>query len=139
MKTTKTKQVGFVWYGKGVITVSVLDLEAGVKSVDPSIKVQVDGWFIRWLYKGKQLSAQYAAGADVIYQVAGGTGAGVFWSQRLSSWEENEDESLGSGADRDQKAEVWIQFKIKSNLASFQAEESRRIWRKGLAKKTADL
>ncbi len=28
--------------------------------------------------KGKTIAAQYAAGADVIYQVAGGTGAGVF-------------------------------------------------------------
>ena len=48
-----------------------------MKSVDPSIKVQVDyaGSFGD-AAKGKTIAAaQYAAGADVIYQAAGGTGA----------------------------------------------------------------
>ena len=54
--------------------------KAGVASVDPSIKVQVDyaGSFGD-AAKGKTIAAaQYAAGADIVYQVAGGTGAGVF-------------------------------------------------------------
>ena len=54
--------------------------KAGVESVDPSIKVQVDyaGSFGD-AAKGKTIAAaQYAAGADVVYQAAGGTGAGVF-------------------------------------------------------------
>ena len=63
-----------------VITRFRAGFEAGVKSVDPSIKVQVDyaGSFGD-AAKGKTIAAaQYAAGADVIYQAAGGTGAGVF-------------------------------------------------------------
>ena len=79
-KTTKTKHVGFVGGMESeVITRFRAGFEAGVKSVDPSIKVQVDyaGSFGDSA-KGKTIAAaQYAAGADVIYQVAGGTGAGL--------------------------------------------------------------
>ena len=59
-----------------VITRFRAGFEAGVKSVDPSIKVQVDyaGSFGDSA-KGKTIAAaQYAAGADVVYQAAGGTG-----------------------------------------------------------------
>ena len=51
-----------------------LDFKAGVESVDPSIKSQVDyaGSFGD-AAKGKTIAAaQYAAGADVVYQAAGG-------------------------------------------------------------------
>lgn len=68
-KTTKTKQVGFVGGMESeVITRFRAGFEAGVKSVDPSIKVQVDyaGSFGD-AAKGKTIAAaQYAAGADVI-------------------------------------------------------------------------
>ena len=71
-KTTKTKQVGFVGGMESeVITRFRAGFEAGVKSVDPSIKVQVDyaGSFGDSA-KGKTIAAaQYAAGADIIYQV----------------------------------------------------------------------
>ena len=80
-KTTKTKQVGFVGGMESeVISRFAAGFKAGVESVDPSIKVQVDyaGSFGD-AAKGKTIAAaQYAAGADVIYQAAGGTGAGVF-------------------------------------------------------------
>ena len=80
-KTTKTKQVGFVGGMESeVISRFEAGFKAGVASVDPSIKVQVDyaGSFGD-AAKGKTIAAaQYAAGADIVYQVAGGTGAGVF-------------------------------------------------------------
>ena len=80
-KTTKTKQVGFVGgIESEVISRFAAGFKAGVESVDPSIKVQVDyaGSFGD-AAKGKTIAAaQYAAGADIVYQVAGGTGAGVF-------------------------------------------------------------
>ncbi|MDU1466116.1 MAG: BMP family ABC transporter substrate-binding protein, partial [Streptococcus mitis] len=78
-KTTKTKQVGFVGGMESeVISRFEAGFKAGVASVDSSIKVQVDyaGSFGDNA-KGKTIAAaQYAAGADVVYQVAGGTGAG---------------------------------------------------------------
>ena len=76
-KTTKTKQVGFVGgIESEVISRFAAGFKAGVESVDPSIKVQVDyaGSFGD-AAKGKTIAAaQYAAGADVVYQAAGGTG-----------------------------------------------------------------
>ena len=105
-KTTKTKQVGFVGGMESeVITRFRAGFEAGVKSVDPSIKVQVDyaGSFGDSA-KGKTIAAaQYAAGADVIYQVAGGTGAGVFSEAKDLNEKKNEDEKVWVlGVDRDQ-------------------------------------
>ena len=108
-KTTKSKQVGFVGGMEGeVISRFQAGFEAGVKSVDPSIKVQVDyaGSFGD-AAKGKTIAAtQYAAGADVIYQAAGGTGAGVFSEAKDLNEKKNEDEKVWVlGVDRDQKAE----------------------------------
>ena len=108
-KTTKSKQVGFVGGMEGeVISRFQAGFEAGVKSVDPSIKVQVDyaGSFGD-AAKGKTIAAtQYAAGADVIYQVAGGTGAGVFSEAKDLNEKKNEDEKVWVlGVDRDQTEE----------------------------------
>ena len=108
-KTTKTKQVGFIGGIEGaVITRFEKGFEAGVKSVDPSIKIQVDyaGSFGD-AAKGKTIAAaQYAAGADVVYQVAGGTGAGVFNEAKSINETRNEDEKVWVlGVDRDQTEE----------------------------------
>ena len=77
-KTTKTKQVGFVGGMESEVTSRfAAGFKAGVELVDPSIKVQVDyaGSFGDAAKGGKTIAAaQYAAGADVIYQAAGGTG-----------------------------------------------------------------
>ena len=50
-------------------------------------------------------AAQYAAGADVVYQAAGGTGAGVFAEAKsLNENKTNEDEKVWViGVDRDQQ------------------------------------
>ena len=143
-KTTKTKHVGFVGGMESeVITRFRAGFEAGVKSVDPSIKVQVDyaGSFGDSA-KGKTIAAaQYAAGADVIYQVAGGTGAGVFSEAKDLNEKKNEDEKVWVlGVDRDQKAEGEYTSKDgkKSNfvLASSLKKVGESV--KDLAKKTAD-
>ncbi|MFS9286261.1 MULTISPECIES: BMP family lipoprotein [Streptococcus] len=105
-KTTKTKQVGFVGGMESeVISRFAAGFKAGVESVDPSIKVQVDyaGSFGD-AAKGKTIAAaQYAAGADVIYQAAGGTGAGVFSEAKSLNESKNENEKVWViGVDRDQ-------------------------------------
>ena len=108
-KTTKTKQVGFVGGMESeVITRFEAGFKAGVASVDSSIKVQVDyaGSFAD-AAKGKTIAAaQYAAGADVVYQVAGGTGAGVFSEAKSINESKNENEKVWViGVDRDQAEE----------------------------------
>ena len=108
-KTTKTKTVGFVGGMEGtVITRFEKGFEAGVKSVDDSIQIKVDyaGSFGD-AAKGKTIAAaQYAAGADVIYQAAGGTGAGVFNEAKAVNEKRNEaDKVWVIGVDRDQKDE----------------------------------
>ncbi|TWT12353.1 BMP family protein [Streptococcus sp. sy004] len=108
-KATKTKQVGFIGGMEGeVITRFEKGFEAGVKSVDSSIKISVEyaGSFGD-AAKGKTIAAaQYAAGADVIYQAAGGTGAGVFSEAKSINETKNEDEKVWViGVDRDQSEE----------------------------------
>lgn len=108
-KSTKTKTVGFIGGMESeVITRFRAGFEAGVKSVDDSIKVKVDyaGSFGDPA-KGKTIAAtQYAAGADVIYQAAGGTGAGVFSEAKAENESRNEaDKVWVIGVDRDQSAE----------------------------------
>ena len=108
-KTTKTKQVGFVGgIESEVISRFAAGFKAGVESVDPSIKVQVDyaGSFGD-AAKGKTIAAaQYAAGADVVYQAAGGTGAGVFAEAKsLNETKMKTKKVWVIGVDRDQAAE----------------------------------
>ena len=108
-KTTKTKQVGFVGgIESEVISRFAAGFKAGVASVDSSITVQVDqaGSF-NDNAKGKTIAAaQYAAGADVVYQVAGGTGAGVFAEAKSLNESRPEGEKVWViGVDRDQEAE----------------------------------
>ena len=108
-KTTKTKQIGFVGGMESeVISRFEAGFKAGVASVDSSIKVQVDyaGSFGD-AAKGKTIAAaQYAAGADVVYQVAGGTGAGVFSEAKAINESRPESEKVWVlGVDRDQAEE----------------------------------
>ncbi|MBF7093822.1 BMP family protein [Streptococcus sp. HF-1907] len=108
-KSTKTKTVGFVGGMQSeVISRFRAGFEAGVKSVDDSIKIKVDyaGSFGD-AAKGKTIAAtQYAAGADIIYQVAGGTGAGVFSEAKAENESRNESDKVWViGVDRDQASE----------------------------------
>ena len=108
-KTTKSKHVGFIGGIEGeVIYRFAAGFKAGVESVDPSIKVTIDyaGSFSD-AAKGKTLAAaQYAAGADIIFQAAGGTGAGVFSEAKALNETKPEAEKVWViGVDRDQEAE----------------------------------
>ena len=108
-KTTKTKKVGFVGGMKGeVIDRFEAGFVAGVKSVDESIKIDIQyaGSFGD-AAKGQTIaSAQYAAGADVIFHASGGTGNGVFAAAKAENETRNEaDKVWVIGVDRDQSAE----------------------------------
>ncbi|MDG3142323.1 BMP family protein [Streptococcus suis] len=108
-KTTKTKKVGFVGGMESeVITRFEKGFEAGVKSVDDTIEIKVDyaGSFGD-AAKGKTIAAaQYASGADIVYQVAGGTGVGVFSEAKsLNEGKNAADKVWVIGVDRDQKDE----------------------------------
>ena len=63
-----------------VIVDFMVGYEQGAKSVDPNIKIIrqfAGGW--NEPAKGKELAkAQYSQGADIVFQIAGGTGQGVF-------------------------------------------------------------
>jgi basic membrane protein A len=85
---TKTKNVGFIGGVKGIGLIEKFQAgyEAGVKAVDPSIKVQVAYLSVAPDFAGfndpgkAKITAkgQYDAGADVIYHAAGGSGSGLF-------------------------------------------------------------
>ncbi len=63
-------------------------------------------------------AAQYTAGADIIYQAAGGTGAGVFNEAKSINETRNESaKSLSYWCDRDQEATV-LNLKMVKNLTS---------------------
>lgn len=108
-KTTKTNKVGFIGGARGeVITRFEKGFEAGVKSVNKDISVDVQyAEDFNNPEKGRTIAAtQYAAGADVIYQAAGGTGAGVFKEAKDLNEKKNEGEKVWViGVDRDQAAE----------------------------------
>ncbi|GAB2025788.1 BMP family protein [Lactovum odontotermitis] len=108
-KTTKTNHVGFIGgQNSDVITRFRVGFEAGVKSVDSSITIdsQLADSFVD-AGKGKTLAqSMYAAGADVIYQAAGGVGAGVFAQAKALNEDTNEaDKVWVVGVDRDQNDE----------------------------------
>lgn len=80
-KMTKTKTVGFV----GGVEIPVikrfeLGFEAGVKAVDPSVKVLkvYTGAFDKPDLGKSTASQMYGQGADIIFHASGGTGDGVF-------------------------------------------------------------
>ena len=108
-KTTKTNKVGFIGGARGeVITRFEKGFEAGVKSVNKDISVDIQyAEDFNNPEKGRTIAAtQYAAGADVVYQAAGGTGAGVFKEAKDLNEKKNEDEKVWViGVDRDQAEE----------------------------------
>lgn len=108
-KSTKTNHVGFIGGMKGVIIDRFeAGFVAGAKSVNKDIKVTVDyaGSFGDSA-KGQAIaSAQYAAGADIIFHASGGTGHGVFAAAKAENETRNEaDKVWVIGVDRDQSAE----------------------------------
>lgn len=108
-KSTKSNHIGFI----GGMESEVIDrfeagFVAGAKSVNKDIKVTIDyaGSFGD-AAKGQTIaSAQYAAGADIIFHASGGTGNGVFAAAKAENETRNEaDKVWVIGVDRDQSAE----------------------------------
>jgi basic membrane protein A len=107
-KSTKTNKIGFIGGTEGeVIGRFQAGFEAGVKASNPNAKVSVE---YAASYgdpaKGKTIaSAMYASGCDIIFQVAGGTGAGVF-SEAIAINKEKASDAADKvwviGVDRDQ-------------------------------------
>lgn len=89
LATTDTKSFPLAKGSKSVGVVGGMDIpvindfvggyKAGLEAVDPSIKVQVSyvGSFTDSAKGYDQAKAMYANGADVVFQVAGGSGIGV--------------------------------------------------------------
>ncbi len=93
-QATKTKNVGFIGgVNEPLIQKFQAGFAAGVKSIDPSIKIQVkyltqppDFAGFNDAAKGKTAAlGMYNAGADVVYHAAGGSGVGVFDAAGRSS------------------------------------------------------
>jgi basic membrane protein A len=108
-KTTKTNHIGFV----GGMNSAVIDMfeagyVAGAQSVNPDIQIDIQyvGDFTS-ASKAKTIAASmYAGGADIIYQAAGGAGAGVFTEAKdLNTKQAAADKVWVIGVDLDQKAD----------------------------------
>jgi len=106
---TKTDKIGFVGGLKGdVIERFEAGYVAGAKSVKPNIKVDVQyANSFSDASKGTAIAqAMYGSGIDVIYQVAGNVGTGVFSEAKKQNASKDEaDKVWVIGVDRDQKAE----------------------------------
>lgn len=105
-KTTKTKKVGFVGgIDSDVVTTFKTGFIAGVKAVDPSIKIDVKyaGSFSKADVGQSLTTAMINNDEDVIYHAAGGTGAGVFTAAKNSAKDGKKVWVIG--VDQDQKAD----------------------------------
>jgi basic membrane protein A len=112
-QATKTKNVGFI----GGVNVPLIQkfqagFDAGVKSIDPSIKIQVkyltqppDFGGFNDPAKGKTAAlGMYNNGADVVYHAAGGSGAGLFQAAtQLKKWAIGVDSDQYQSAPADEK------------------------------------
>ena len=117
---TKTKNVGYI----GGCLVPLLQkfqagYEAGVKAVDPTIKVQV-----KYLSNppsctgfndpaaGKTTATgMYQAGADIIYAAAGGSGSGVFQAAKAANAK-----AIGVDSDQYQSADPSVRDVIMTSM-----------------------
>ncbi|MGC3995942.1 MAG: BMP family ABC transporter substrate-binding protein [Propionicimonas sp.] len=118
--TTKTKHVGFIG---GVETDLIKSFEAGfdagVKAVDPSIKIDSkyltqppDFSGFSSVDKGKAAAeGMYQGGADVVYHAAGGSGGGVFTAAKAAGkW------AIGVDSDQAKTAAEDVQSVILTSM-----------------------
>lgn len=118
--TTKTKHVGFIG---GVETDLIKSFEAGydagVKAVDPSIKIDSkyltqppDFSGFSSVDKGKAAAeGMYQNGADVVYHAAGGSGGGVFTAAKAAGkW------AIGVDSDQAKTAAPDVQSVILTSM-----------------------
>ncbi len=82
------------------------------------------------LLKGKEQSPLHNIQQvlSIIYQVAGGTGAGVFNEAKVNQWnKKRKRKSLGYwGVDRDQEVKENLNLKMVKNLTSFFASTLKK-------------
>ena len=107
---SETGTVGFIGGvgGFGLIEKFEAGFEAGAKAVNPDITIiseyitqapDFDGFFAA--DRAREIGlAMYAAGADIIYHAAGGSGAGMF--EAAAEYSENGSKVWGIGVDSDQ-------------------------------------
>lgn len=107
-KTTKTNKIGFVGGIDGaLINKFETGFIAGVKSVNPNIKVDVQyaGDFAKPDVGKTIASSMYSSGIDIIYHAAGGTGNGVFTAAKELKKKDPNNNVWVIGVDRDQTEE----------------------------------
>ncbi|PCR99066.1 BMP family lipoprotein [Lactococcus fujiensis] len=106
-KASKTGKIGFIGgMQSDVITRFQVGYEAGAKSVNPNIKVDVQyAQSFTDAAKGKTIAhAMYGAGEDVVYQCAGGVGVGAFNEAKAQNEGRTEANKVWLiGVDQDQK------------------------------------
>jgi basic membrane protein A len=130
---TKAKHVGFVGGVPGaVIGPFEAGFESGVKSVDPSIKIDVtyltqDQTDAQTAYEnpagGKAAATpMYEGGADIVFQVAGKSGLGVFQAATAAGdgkWAIGVDSDQYLTAPKDQKAHILTSALKRVDTAVF--------------------
>ncbi|MDF2556669.1 MAG: basic rane lipoprotein [Bacillales bacterium] len=105
---TKTKRVGFVGGMElDLIKKFQAGFEAGVKHIDPTIKIDVTytGDFVDAAKGTAAANALYKANCDVIYHAAGNSGNGVFTEAKNLKEADPTREIWVIGVDKDQAAE----------------------------------
>ena len=119
-ETTKTDQVGFIGGQKSeIVDHFEAGFEAGVKAVNPDIKVDVQyiDSFTDFA-KGKAIAnVMYESGVDVIFQVAG-AGAGIFAEAKEIVEADPSREVWVIGVDQDQSPEGYINDQRNVTLTS---------------------
>ncbi|MDF2535407.1 MAG: family transporter substrate-binding protein [Bacillales bacterium] len=105
---SKSKHVGFV----GGVNMPLIQkfqagFEAGVKFIDPTIKIDVNytGSFTDAALGQAAASTMYKAGCDVVYHAAGGSGNGVFTEAKNIKENDPTKEIWVIGVDKDQAPE----------------------------------
>lgn len=105
-KTNEDNQIGFIGGAKSTgIDKFLIGYMEGARSVNPDVEVDVKySDSFGDAAKGQQIANQmYADGSDIIYSVAGGTGAGV-----IQAAQENDRYMIGVDSDQDALAEGFV-------------------------------
>lgn len=105
-KINPQNKIGFIGGTKSAgIDKFLIGYEQGAKAVDPKIEVDIKyADSFGDAAKGQQIANQmYADGSDIIYGVAGGTGAGI-----IQSAEQNNHYAIGVDSDQDGIAQGYV-------------------------------
>ena len=118
---TKSKKIGFIGGMTGeIIGGFEAGFVAGVKAVDPSIKVDVEyAESFGDAAKGQTIAKRmYDSGADIIFHAAGGTGNGLFTEAKERKQKDPNANVWAIGVDRDQYDEGKVDANTNIVLTS---------------------